>query len=497
MSSISESSLQLLTSVPVPSYVAGKAFHGSGSYTVKDPHNPDAVLHEVSSIKVEDVPRVLEVAQKAFKVWKRSPVPDRRRIFIKAATLLRDRTHQYADVEYKETTSSRAWSATELILAAESIEEAAATATVALRGEIATTEVDQRAYMERCPYGVVLGCAPWNAPITLGQRSCLQPIMAGNTAILKTSEMSPRTQMIIAEILHEAGLPEGVLSVIHVAPEDAPAVVEAFIANPIIRHVNFTGSTRVGSIIAQLCGKHIKPVVLELGGKAPAIVCEDADLVHAANAIKFGGLFHSGQICMATQTAIVHESVVDEFTALLTANYPRAAPNGENGAQLRGLFTEASAKRVEEAVEDALGKGAEIVAGEQKREGNVVQPVLLKGVTAEMRVYREEMFAPVFSILTFKDDEKALHYANDHEYGLAASVFTNDAARGFKLARGIDSGMVHINGATVHDSAQMCHGGFKSSGFGRFNGIEGIREFTQVKVITFNPPHASYPAPSA
>ncbi|GAA5864367.1 hypothetical protein JCM8547_005798 [Rhodosporidiobolus lusitaniae] len=496
--SFSPSSSPLLSTSPhLPGYLSGKPAQFSSSYEVRDPHNPDKVLHTVSSVTVDDVEKVVEVAQKAFRSWKTTSVAERRAIFVKAAQLFKERIPQYAAVEFEETTSSQMWSGFEMGLAVESIEEVAAAASNALRGEIGTTDAHQRAYIERCPYGVVLGMAPWNAPTTLGQRAVLQPIMAGNTAILKTSEMSPRTHMIIADVMHDAGLPEGVLSVVHVAPKDAPAVTEAFIAHNSIRKVNFTGSTRVGSIVAQLCGKYIKPVVLELGGKAPAIVCADADLKHAANAIKFGGLFHSGQICMATQTAIVHESVVDEFTALLTANYPKASGKAEDGAALRGIFTEASAKRVSEAVEDAVSKGAKIAAGERRVEGNVIQPVLLSGVTDKMRIYREEMFAPVFSILTYKDDEQAIFYANDHEYGLSAAVFTQNEAHGMALARQIDSGAVHINGATVHDHPQVPHGGWKASGMGRFNGQEGIREFTQLKSITINATHASYPAPSS
>ncbi|GAA5892209.1 hypothetical protein JCM6882_003611 [Rhodosporidiobolus microsporus] len=487
----------LLDAAQIPCYLSGKPYTASGSYDVQDPHNPDKVLHSVSSITVQDVDKVVEVAAKAARSWKNTSVAERRTIFLKAAQIYRDRLQHYAKVENAETTSTFGWSCFDAQLAVESIEEVAAAASNALRGDIATTDSHQRAYLERVPYGVVLGCAPWNAPQTLGQRACLQPIMAGNTAILKTSEMSPRTHMIVAEIMHEAGLPEGVLSVVHVSPQDSPAVIEAFIKHDAIRKVNFTGSTRVGSIIGQLCGKYLKPVVLELGGKAPAIVCEDASLEHAANAIKFGALFHSGQICMATQTAIVHESVVDKFSALLTAQWPRASADSESdGAALRGVFTAGSAKRVGEAIEDALGKGAQVAAGSPKVEGNVVQPVLLKGVTEDMRIYREEMFAPVFSLLTFKDDEKAIFYANDHEYGLSAAVFTENIDRGLRIARQIDSGAVHINGATVHDHGQVPHGGMKSSGYGRFNGAEGIREFTQIKSITVNATHASYPAPS-
>lgn len=171
----------------------------------------------------------------------------------------------------------------------------------------------------------------------------------------------------------------------------------------------------MGSIVASLCGKYIKPVVLELGGKAPAIVCEDADLEHAANAIKFGAFFHSGQICMATQTAIVHESVADQFVEIFAQRHPRAC--NEPDSQMRGLFTEASAQRTKEIVEDALSKGAKVVAGTEQgqEEGNIIQPRLLRGVTDKMRIYKEEMFSPTFSILTFKTDEEAIDIANDND----------------------------------------------------------------------------------
>ncbi|GAA5968104.1 hypothetical protein JCM3765_005851 [Sporobolomyces pararoseus] len=488
-------SFKFLDQSPLPCYLEGKAFNGSSTYEVKDPHNPSKVLHKVSSITEADVPKVIEVAQKAQKSWVNTPVTQRRDIFLKAAAIWKERTPEFAKVEFEETTSTQMWAGFECGLAVESIEEVAAVSTAALRGEVATTASHQKAYIERCPFGVVLGMAPWNAPLTLGQRACLQPIMAGNSAILKTSEMSPRTHMIIAEVMAEAGLPEGVLSIVHIAPGDAAKVVEAFIAAPEVRKVNFTGSTRVGSIIAATCGKYIKPVTLELGGKAPAIVCEDADLDHAVNAIKFGAYFHSGQICMATQTAIVHESVADKFADLFSAKHPKAS--NESTSQMRGLFTEASAQRTKEIVEDALKKGAKVVAGEEQpsdENGNIIQPRLLKGITEDMRIYKEEMFSPTFSLITFKTDEEAIKFANDHDYGLAASIFSKNISRAHNMSKHIDAGMVHINGATIHDAASMPHGGWKSSGFGRFNGLEGIREFTQLKVTTINEPHP-YPAP--
>ncbi|KDE06354.1 hypothetical protein MVLG_03264 [Microbotryum lychnidis-dioicae p1A1 Lamole] len=342
--------------------------------------------------------------------------------------------------------------------------------------------------ISRCPYGVVFAMAPWNAPFVLSQRAALNPIIGGNACILKTSEMSPKTQLTLAQLMHDAGLPAGVLNVVHVAPKDAPAVCEAIIAHDAVGKINFTGSTHVGSIIASIAGKHIKPLVLELGGKAPAIVCHDADLRSACQAIAFGGWLNSGQVCMATQTVIAHEPIADKLVGLLNAHAKKVSAASE-GAPLRGLFTQASAERAKGIVDDALGKGAKVAAGEWKVEGNLVQPILLQGVTPKMQIYKTEMFAPVFSIVTFKDEEDAIRIANDHEYGLSASVFTTDVARGMKLAEEINSGAVHINGASVHDSAAHPHGVWKKSGYGRFNGIEGIREFMQFKTITVNEPH--------
>ncbi|KAM0791831.1 hypothetical protein ACM66B_004090 [Microbotryomycetes sp. NB124-2] len=480
--------MSILELDPVPCFLNDEPWTPSGSYKVQDPHDPSKTLHSVASIKVEDVPKVIEAASKAAKQWKKTSPAARRDILLKTAKLLRERIPKYAPIEFNETTSSEGWSGFEMTLAAESIEEAAAAVTVALRGEIASTGPEQRAFIQRCPFGIVLGIAPWNASMTLAQRSIIQPILGGNAAILKTSEMSPRTHLILAELLKDAGLPSGVLSVVHVDPKDAPAVTEALIADPAIGKINFTGSTRVGSIIGQLCGKHIKPVVLELGGKAPLIALQDCDLDHAVNSVMFGGWFHSGQICMATQTVIVHESIAEQFKTKIASETKRLSAAATN-APLRGLFTEASAKRVKEIVDDALSKGAEVAAGTYQVESNIVQPIMLDKVNETMRIYREEMFSPVFSIVTFKIEEEAIRIANDHEYGLAAAVYTKDIGAGLRIADQIDSGMVHINGSTVHDSAQMPHGGWKRSGFGRFQGVEGIREFTQIKVVTINEPH--------
>lgn len=303
--------------------------------------------------------------------------------------------------------------------------------------------------------------------------------------------------LCVAQVLVDAGLPAGVLSVVHVHPKDAAPVTEALISHRAVRKINFTGSTRVGRIIAQTAAKYVKPCVLELGGKAPCIVFPDADLDTCANNIAFGGFIHQGQICMSTANVIAHSSIVEQLgskiKALLSSNSEKfSASNRQNLAEgeehkLRCLFSAASAERVKGLYDDAVGAGAKVVAGQAGFEGQTIQPVLLGEVNPKMRIFSEEVFGPVMSMITFETAEEAIQLANQNDAGLAASVWSKDESKAFRVARQIESGQVHINGLTVHDEQTVPHGGWKMSGYGRFNGVEGLREFTQTKTITVNP----------
>lgn len=483
--------LDLLAEAVAPCYIDGKPVHTAATYALNDPHT-GSELYRVSAARVQDALVAVDAAARALPAWRNTSPMERRAIFQRAADLLRERTAAQAALEFAETTSSRGWAAFEMGLAHEVIEELASAST-ALRGEIAPSHSGQRAYLTRVPYGVVFGMAPWNAPMTLGTRAAANPIMAGNTCVLKTSEFSPKVHLSIAQIFHEAGLPPGVLNVIHVDPKDAPEVVDAVIAHPAVRKVNFTGSTKIGRIVAEMCGRHLKPSTLELGGAAPLIILPDADVAAASNAVLFGGFFHSGQVCMSTNTVIVHESVAEDFCARLIAHLPKMTAAADSPS-LRGVFSTSSAQRLKDLIADAVAKGAKILAGTFAVVHNVVQPLVLYGVTREMQIFWEEIFGPIIAVTTFRTEEEAIGIANATEYGLAAAVYTRDTARGYKIAAQIECGMVHVNGATIHDPQQMPHGGMKGSGWGRFNGIEGLREFTQVKTITINDPH-EFPVP--
>lgn len=275
--------------------------------------------------------------------------------------------------------------------------------------------------------------------------------------ILKAPEFSPLCSSHIVQCLHDAGLPSGVLSLLAHQPSDAAKITKHLIESPIIKKINFTGSTNVGRIIAELAGKNLKPVLLELGGKAPAIVWEDADLALAAKECVVGAFLHGGQICMSTERVIVHEAVVEEFEKEFVKAVKGFAPEGSEAPV---LINAGGVEKNQKLLKDAVGKGAQVVHGDHEAgEGAKMMPVIIKGVKKDMDLYYTESFGPTVSLMTIKTEEEALGLANDTEYGLSAAVFTKDLGRGLRMARGIESGAVHINGMTVHDETALPHGG--------------------------------------
>jgi acyl-CoA reductase-like NAD-dependent aldehyde dehydrogenase len=346
----------------------------------------------------------------------------------------------------------------------------------------------------RQPVGVVVGIAPWNAPIILGVRAVATPLACGNTVVLKASEQCPRTHWLIGSVLREAGLPPGAINVVTNAPTDAPGVVEALIEHPAVRRINFTGSTKVGRIIAGIAARHLKPVLLELGGKSPMVVLKDADVDEAVAAAGFGAFMNQGQICMSTERIVLAPEIADEFVSKFAAKARtlKAGDPREGKTPLGAIVNAEAAAHIRALVEDALAKDAAMPAG-GPGEGLIMDATIIDKVTPDMRIYGEESFGPVTTVVRARDEEDAIRIANDTEYGLSACVFTKDIARGLKVARRIQSGICHINSSTVQDEAQMPFGGVKASGVGRFGGKAGIAEFTDLRWITVETDHAHYP----
>jgi acyl-CoA reductase-like NAD-dependent aldehyde dehydrogenase len=441
---------------------------------------------------VEDVRRAVDSAQAAFAAWSQTGPNARRALLLKAADIMASKAGAFAEAMIRETGGTAPWAGFNTMLGAAILREAASMTTQIGGDVIPSDKPGCLSLAVRQPAGVCVGIAPWNAPVILGVRAIAMPIACGNTVVLKASELCPATHRLIGDVLREAGLPPGVLNVVTNAPEDAAAVVEALIAHPAVKRINFTGSTRVGRIIAETAGRHLKPVLLELGGKAPLIVLDDADLDEAVSAAAFGAFANSGQICMSTERIIVDQSIADAFVAKLAAkanSLPAGDPRGH--VVLGALISEAAAQRVEELVADATRKGAKLVAG-GGRDGAVMPATLLDHVTPEMRIYSEESFGPAKSIVRVAGVEEAIRVANDTEYGLSAAVFGRDVQRALGVAQRLHTGICHINGPTVQDEAQMPFGGVNASGHGRFGGKAGIAEFTDLRWITIEG-HQHYP----
>ena len=453
-----------------------------------------SVATRAPAATVEDAKAAVEAAAKAFPVWSAMGPGERRTLLMKAAQALEAKGEAIAAAMAAETGASGIWAGFNVHLGADMLLEAAAI-TTQISGEVIPSNVPGNVAMAvRQPAGVVLGIAPWNAPVILGVRAISTPLACGNTVILKGSELCPATHGLIIEALQEAGLPPGVVNFVTNAPQDAGAVVDAIVSHPALRRVNFTGSTKVGKLIAQTCAKYLKPAVLELGGKAPFVVLDDADLDAAVAAATFGAFANSGQICMSTERIVVDNAVADAFVAKL-AERAKALPLGDprlGPVVLGSVVDQATVDRCNALIDDALAKGATLVCG-GKATNTLMPATLLDHVTPEMHIYQEETFAPVMSIVRVNGVEEAVACANDNEFGLAAAVFGRDVSRAWQVANRIESGICHVNGPTVHDEAQMPFGGVKASGYGRFGGKAGIDAFTELRWITVQNAPRHYP----
>ena len=443
---------------------------------------------------VEDAVQAADAAAAAFPAWSATGPNSRRALLDKAADVLQARVADFTSAMMEETGATAAWAGFNVHLASQMLREAGAM-TTQIKGEIIPSDKPGLLAMAmRQPVGVILGIAPWNAPVILGVRSIALPLACGNTVVMKASETCPRVHTLIGQVFREAGFGDGVVNVITNDPKDAAEIVGTLIDHPAIRRINFTGSTKVGRIIAQRAARHLKPVLLELGGKAPLLVLEDADLDEAVKAAAFGAFMHQGQICMSTERIIVVDAVADEFAAKLRDKAATMVAGDPRIGQtpLGAMIERTNVETVNRLVADALAKGATRLTGNEGS-GVLMPACVIDHVTDRMALYRDESFGPVVALIRARDEDHAVDLANDSEYGLSAAVFSRDIARALKVAQRIRSGMCHINGPTVHDEAQMPFGGTNASGYGRFGGVAGVAEFTELRWITVATEPGHYP----
>ncbi|MDG4764378.1 aldehyde dehydrogenase family protein [Solwaraspora sp. WMMD406] len=368
----------------------------SGATTTKVRNLDGTPLSEVAAAGRSDAAAAVDAAAAAKATWGTWPPGQRREVLLRAAALLTERGDDIVQTMSRETGAVLGWCHFNLQLATGMLAEAAAQ-TYGIVGEVIPSDVPGlTALGVRQPVGVVVGLAPWNAPLILGMRAVALPLAYGNTVVLKASEESPATHVAIVAALHDAGMPPGAINVITNAPADAADIVDELICHPQTRCVNFTGSTSVGRIIGEKAGRHLKRTVLELGGKAPMLVLADADIPAAVRAAAFGSFMNQGQICMSTERIVVDRTVADEFCDQLAAHASRLTVGDplDPSTQLGPMVHQRAADHVASLVADAELHGAEVLTGGQV-DGLFYPPTIVRKVTSGMRIYSEESFGPV------------------------------------------------------------------------------------------------------
>ena len=441
---------------------------------------------QAAAAGVDDAIAAVDAASAAFPEWAAQGPNHHRSLLLAAADVMERRASAFAEVMAAETGASAGWAGFNVHLAASMLREAAALTTM-VRGEtIPSDRPGCHAMTVRRPAGVVLGIAPWNAPVILGVRAVATPLACGNTVVLKASEMCPATHRLIGEVFRDAGFPPGVVNVLTNAPEDAGKVVEALILHKAVRRINFTGSTRVGRIIAGLAAQVLKPCLLELGGKAPMIVLDDADLDAAVEGAIMSKYRNMGQTCVCANRIYAQDGIYDAFVEKLAKRVmDLKVGNGmEVGVTQGPLINMEAVEKVESHVKDAVAKGGKIVVGGKRHAlgRTFFEPTVIANVTTKMLVAKEETFGPLAPVFRFKNEADVIAQANDTQYGLAAYFYARDLGRVFRVAEALEYGMVGINtGAISTELAPF--GGVKESGLGREGSRHGVEEFVEIKYL--------------
>jgi aldehyde dehydrogenase (NAD+) len=474
-------------------YIDGEWVEGSSEKSLTD-RNPysGVTLAEVPIATREDIDRAYRAAERAQREWRQVNQYDKRTFFEKAVRFVEDNSGDIATMILEELGGTALKAAFETGLVIDIIKEAA-TFPLRMEGKILPSPIDGREnYLYREPVGVVGVISPFNFPFFLSMKGVAPALGAGNAVVLKPHEDTLVTGgTLLAKIFEAAGLPPGLLNVVLT---DIPAIGDYFVEHPIPRVIVFTGSNAVGAHVAEVAGRHLKKPILELGGNNAFIVLEDADIDLAVDAAVFSRFTHQGQICMSGNRVLVHRAVADEFRDKYVAKVAslKVGDPAEPDTIIGPLINEKQASRLNGVVEQAVHAGATALL-RGAVDGTMFAPAVLTDVTPDMTAYKEEMFGPAVVLIPFDSEDEAVRLANDSAYGLSGAVHTRDIDRGVRVARQIETGMVHVNDASIHDEPIVAFGGAKGSGIGRLNGQWSLDEFTVMKWVSVNRGRRQFP----
>lgn len=443
------------------------------------------VVATVAAGDQDDTRAAIDAAHEAFGSWADSLPQDRQRIFLHAADALERRGDEVISLLARETGCTRHFAEIQLTFTLSLLRQSAGLPYAPLGQVLPSDLAGTRAMALRRPVGVVGAIAPWNAALTLASRAVAGPIALGNTVVLKPSEHAPACGALLVEVFEEAGLPPGVLNLVTHGPGEAAFVGEELMANPLVRRINFTGSTTTGRRLAEAAGRHLKRMLLQLGGHNPLIVLAGVDLDYAVEAAAFGSFVHQGQVCMCARRIYVERAIAEEFSerfAAKAASLPLGDPTDPEtviGPVISRWALSTIARRVEEAVD----RGARVLAGGEAQPPCYPATVLVD-VPPDIELAFDETFGPVVVIDVVEDQAEAVRRANASAFGMNAAVLAADAAQGMAVARQLNVGIVHVNDQPVNDEPQMPFGGTKDSGWGRFGVGFAVEDFTELQWVT-------------
>lgn len=460
----------------------------SSTNTLIDDINPTTgkVFAKIHMASKEDIEAAITAADNAFKSWSKTAPKERESILLRAADIFVSRQNEIRDLLAIETGSTFGKAMFEMGLTSDIIRTAASEA-IRISGEThASNHPGMFSYSVRKPLGVVGAITPFNVPIGLASKKFAFAMAAGNTVVVKPASTTAACAIIFGEIFKEAGLPDGVFNVI---PCSSSVLGEKFQEDKRVKLITFTGSTEVGKKIAGSAATNLTKFTVELGGKSSIVILNDADIDFAVDTATFGVFTHQGQICMAGSKVIVEEGIYDQFAEKFTAKVKtlKAGDPLDPSNKIGPLIEQSQCGFIDGLIEDAVNRGAKVLTG-YSHEGCFYQATLLQDVTSDMRIFHEEVFGPVATIIKAKDIDHAIEMANDTEYGLSSAVVTNNLAHAKRLSEEIEAGMLHVNGPTIMDEAHIPFGGVKDSGMGREGGHFSIEEMTELKWITIEAP---------
>lgn len=468
----------------------GGRWVGAQDSSVFDVRNPadGSVIATVPAMGDEETLSAIEAAQAAFPAWSGALAKDRASVLRRWADLMREHSEDLSLLLTAEQGKPLAESRAEIEYAASFLEWFGEEAKRVYGDVIPAPLAGRRLVVLKQPLGVTAGITPWNFPSAMVTRKCAPALAAGNTMVLKPAEQTPLSALAVAVLAERAGLPPGVLNVVTANDSDAPRIGQTMTGDDRVRMLGFTGSTEVGKILMRQCADTVKKVSLELGGNAPFIVFDDADLDLALLAMKSCKFRNSGQTCISANRILVAETVHDRFVEMLT-EYVSGLTVGtgiEEGVDIGPLIDSQGLEKAERHVGDAIASGAHAVVGGSRhgRGGLFFEPTLLTEVTPNMVMSCEETFGPVAGIIRFSDEEEAVRIANDTPYGLCAYFFTSDVARAWRVGEALEAGIVGLNTGFVSTEVAP-FGGVKESGLGREGSKYGIEEWVETKYFTF------------